>query len=351
MVFSLSPFSHLRLHAECSVQHHFSCDVFTVSFFHIRLQNVRYGTTFCCDVLTVSFFYLRLQNVRYGTTFCCDVLTVSFFYLRLQNVRYGTTFFCDVLTVSFFHLRKKKNHYGTIFCCDVLTVSFFHLRLQNVRYGTTFCCDVLTVSFFHLRLQNVRYVGRSPLFLWCSHCLLFPTSAYMQNVRYSTTFPVMFSPHLFSTSAYRMFTTSIDHHSSSAVLTISFFHLRLQNIRYVTTSVLCAFTVLFSLFLPSPPTEHSVRHHFCAVRVYCAVLTISFFHLRLQNIRYVTTSVLCAFAELFSLSHSSISVGRRFGTSPLLCCARLLCYSHFLFLPSPPAERAVRRSPLFLCCS
>ena len=257
-----------------SVQHHFSCDVFTVSFFHLRLQNVRYGTTFCCDVLTVSFFYLRLQNVRYSTTFCCDLLTISFFYLRLQNVRYSTTF-----------------------CCDVLTVSFFQLCLQNVHNDTTFCCDVLTVSFFHLRLQNVRYVGRSPLFLWCSHCLLFPISAYMQNVRYSTTFPVMFSPHLFSTSAYRMFTTSIDHHSSSDVL------------------------------------------------------TISFYHLRLQNIRYVTTSVLCAFAELFSLSLSSISAGRRFGTSPLLCCARLLCCSDFLFLPSPPAERSVRRSPLFLCCS
>ena len=193
----------------------------------------------------------------------------------------------------------------------------------------------------------------------------------MQNVRYSTTFPVMFSPHLFSTSAYRMFTTSIDHHSSSAVLTISFFHLRLQNIRYVTTSVLCAFTVLFSLslssisayrtfgtspllccarllccshylFLPSPPTEHSVRHYFCAVRVYCGVLTISFFHLRLQNIRYVTTSVLCAFTVVFSLSLSSISAYRTFGTSLLLCCARLLSSSHYLFLPSPPAEGSVR---------
>ena len=171
-----------------------------------------------------------------------------------------------------------------------------HRPVCRPHHPTPLCrnCEGKAV---HLCLQNVRYVDRSPLFLWCSHCLLFLISAYMQNVRYSTTFPVMFSPHLFSTSAYRMFTTSIDHHSSSAVL------------------------------------------------------TISFFHLRLQNIRYVTTSVLCAFAELFSLSHSSISVGRRFGTSPLLCCARLLCCSHFLFLPSPPAERSVRRSPLFLCCS
>ena len=134
---------------------------------------------------------------------------------------------------------------------------------------------------------------------------------------------------------------SVQHHFSCDVLTASFFHLRLQNVHYVDRSPLFLCCSHY-LFLPSPPTEHSVRHHFCAVRVYCAVLTISFFHLRLQNIRYVTTSVLCAFTVVFSLSLSSISAYRTFGTSLLLCCARLLSSSHYLFLPSPPAEGSVR---------
>ena len=50
---------------ECLVQHHISCDVLTVSFFHLRLRaecSVQHHIS--CDVLTASFFHLRLQNVR-----------------------------------------------------------------------------------------------------------------------------------------------------------------------------------------------------------------------------------------------------------------------------------------------
>ena len=295
---------------------------------------------------SISVYRMFATAPHFAVMYSPSLSSISAYRMFATAPHFAVIYSPSLSSISAYRMFATAPHFAVMYSPSLSSISAYKMFTTAPHFAVMYSPSLSSISAYEM-------FATAPHFAVMYSPSLSSISAYPpteRSVRRSiTTLPVVFSLSPFSHLRLHA-ECSVQHHFSCDVLTASFFHLRLQNVHYVDRSPLFLCCSHY-LFLPSPPTERSVRHHFCAVRVYCAVLTISFFHLRLQNIRYVTTSVLCAFTVLFSLSLSSLSAYRTFGTSLLLCCARLLSCSHYLFLPSPPAERSVRRSPLFLCCS